>query len=223
MKPRPVIAIDGPAGAGKSTVARMVCQRTGLAMLDTGAMYRGIAWAAHRDKLDVADAGLMTRLANEVDLQLQGLPARLVVDGVDVGDEIRTLEIGQDASRLSEHSGVRQALVAQQQRIIEAGGFVLEGRDVTTVVAPKAELKIFLTASVEERGRRRWEESKARGVTDTLPMVIKDVISRDYRDYTRADSPLMLAEDAVIIESFGLTPEAVVDQIVELLLKRTSV
>ncbi|HAY13296.1 MAG TPA: hypothetical protein DCY02_02360 [Armatimonadetes bacterium] len=100
---------------------------------------------------------------------------------------------------------------------------MLEGRDVTTVVAPKAELKIFLTASVEERGRRRWEESKARGVTDTLPMVIKDVISRDYRDYTRADSPLMLAEDAVIIESFGLTPEAVVDRIMELLLKRTSV
>jgi cytidylate kinase len=136
----------------------------------------------------------------------------VILDGEDVTEQIRTLQVGKRASEVSVFSAVRQAMVRRQRRLVEGGDCVLEGRDVTTVVAPDAGLKVFLTASIEERARRRWLENQA----DPLQSVVKDVVERDYRDYTRKDSPLTLSDDAVIIESFGLTPEEVAKKIVAL-------
>lgn len=219
---RITLAIDGPAGAGKSTVAKLIAARLNLTLLDTGAMYRCVALAATRKGLDASsDPQALSEVAAAIEIRFEaGDPQRVFLNGEDVTTDIRSLEMGQAASAISVHSPVRKVMVALQQTIIAEGGFVLEGRDVTTVVAPNAELKIFLTASIEERARRRWVEIVARGESDTLPMVVKDVVERDHRDYTRPDSPLMLAEDAVIVESFGITPAEVAERIIEMALAR---
>lgn len=210
----PVVAIDGPAGAGKSTVARMLADRLGLKILDTGAMYRAVALRCKRLGIDTNDAeGVAQVCATSVLAFGAGDPPRVLLDGEDVSAEIRDLQIGQAASELSVHSEVRRAIVARQKEILGEGGFVLEGRDTTTVVAPGADLKVFLTASIEERARRRWLELQAKGGEDTLQSVVVDVVQRDHRDYSRADSPLALAEDAVLVETFGLRPPDVVDRI----------
>lgn len=206
-----IIAIDGPAGAGKSTIARGLARALELDLLDTGAMYRAFALAAFRKGKDFN----VFELINEVKIDFGPSPDRKIrLDGVDVSEEIRSLEISQIASQLSTISEVRRAMVSAQQSIISVGNWVLEGRDVTTVVAPKADLKIFLTASIEERARRRWVEMVAKGDPVTLPAVVKEVVERDHRDYTRNDSPLMLAEDAIIVESFGLSPDEIIERIV---------
>lgn len=214
MSKRPVIAIDGPAGAGKSTVAKLLCARLNLELLDTGAMYRVIALAASRAGIATSDENAAGSVAASTTIAFGA--GSVLMNGQDVTDAIRTLEVGQAASEISVHSVVRRHLVAQQQRIIATGGYVLEGRDVTTVVAPDATLKVFLTASIEERARRRWLEMQARGDSSSLQQVVKDVVERDHRDYTRADSPLQLAADAVIVESFGLAPDEVAARIAEL-------
>ncbi|MBX3120266.1 MAG: (d)CMP kinase [Fimbriimonadaceae bacterium] len=209
------IAIDGPAGAGKSTVAKALCAELGMRLLDTGAMYRCIALKAQRLGLSAEDKGPATDLAKNSNIEFQeGEPQRVILDGEDVTDAIRTLEIGQLASALSTYGPLRAELVKRQQEIIAHGGYILEGRDVTTVVAPNAEVKIFLTASIEERARRRWLEMRSRNdQNSTLQEVVKDVVQRDHRDYSRDESPLTLAEDAIILESFGLAVSDVVNQI----------
>jgi cytidylate kinase len=140
-------------------------------------------------------------------------PQAVWLDGEDVSEAVRALEIGQLASELSVHPEVRNVLVSVQQSMIAVGDWILEGRDTTTVVAPHADLKVFLTASIEERARRRWLELQGRGNRRRLQDVVKDVVDRDHRDYTRPDSPLCLAEDAVIVETFGLGPEEVADRV----------
>lgn len=206
-----VIAIDGPAGAGKSTVAALVAKKLGLKILDTGAMYRCVALKAMR--IDANTEMHLGSIAESARIEFQpGEPQRVMLDGEDVTEQIRTLQVGKRASEVSIFPAVRQAMVKRQRKLVESGSCVLEGRDVTTVVAPDAGVKIFLTASIEERARRRWLENKA----ETLQAVVKDVVERDHRDYTRKDSPLMLSDDAVIIESFGLTPEQVADKITKL-------
>lgn len=211
MSPSLVIAIDGPAGAGKSTVARIVAAKLKLKILDTGAMYRCVAFKAMR--IDAMSEMHLAAIAESARIEFEpGDPQRVILDGEDVTEAIRTLAVSKRASEVSVFTPVRAAMVKRQRRLVEQGGCVLEGRDVTTVVAPNAHVKIFLTASIEERARRRWLENKS----DTLQAVVKDVVTRDHRDYTRADSPLMLAEDATIIESFGITPEQVADQIIKL-------
>lgn len=217
VKHRPIVAIDGPAGAGKSTVAGLLSKRSGLPLLDTGAMYRCVALLAQERGLDgqSAEAAADLTAASTIELS-RTLPQRVLLNGNDVTPDIRTLEIGQLASELSVHPRIRRVLVGLQQETIRQGGWILEGRDTTTVVAPGADLKVFLTASIEERARRRWAEIEARGESKRLQDVVKDVVERDHRDYTRDDSPLALAEDAVIVETFGLTPEEVAERIVSI-------
>lgn len=211
-----VIAIDGPAGAGKSTIARLLSDHLGIRLLDTGAMYRAFAVAAQREGVSVDNAEALGELAGRTNVSFaEGDPPPVLLNGEDVSSEIRSLEIGQMASQASTASAVRRRMVELQQAIVAKGNTILEGRDVTTVVAPQADLKIFLTASIEERARRRWHEIRERDPSARLTEVVKDVVERDHRDYTRQDSPLMLAEDAWIVESFGLTPVEVVDLILE--------
>ncbi len=206
-----MIAIDGPAGAGKSTVCRIVADKLGLKLLDTGAMYRCIALKSMR--LKITSKEQIAEIARGTSIVFQpGNPQRVLLDGEDVTEAIRTLEVGQRASEISSYAPLRAVLVERQRAILKQGDCILEGRDTTTVVAPNAKIKVFLTASIEERARRRWLETKS----NTLQQVVKDVVNRDHRDYTRDDSPLMLAEDATIIESFGVTAEQVAAQIVKL-------
>ncbi len=215
-----VIAIDGPAGAGKSTVARSLSESLGLKLLDTGSMYRALAFKSIESSIPADKETEIVELARQCLISFDEVnPQNVMLDGTDVSDSIRSIEIGEIASQISVYPEVRQRLVHLQQEVIQRGGYVLEGRDVTTVVAPLADLKIFLTASIEERARRRWLELRAVQPENTLQNVVKDVIIRDHRDYTRSDGALMLAEDAVIIESFGLSIAQVVDTIKNLVSK----
>lgn len=213
--PNLVVALDGPAGAGKSTVARMAAQALGLTLLDTGAMYRCVGLACLRAGVNLEDSHAASALGEAIDIQFQaGDPQRVLMSDEDVTDAIRTPEVSQAASKVSTHSAVRRDLVRRQKALVAQGGCVLEGRDTTTVVAPEAQVKIFLTASVEERARRRWVELSDKGASMSLQEVVLDVISRDYRDYTRADSPLALGEDVTLLETFGLTPDQVAKKVI---------
>jgi cytidylate kinase len=197
-----VIAIDGPAGAGKSSVARAAAQRLGFTYLDTGAMYRAVACRAKDTGADPAE------VARSVQLELGD---RVRVDGEDVTERIREPWVSEASSRVSADPAVREALVAQQRRILEQGDWVAEGRDIGTVVAPDADVKVFLTAAPEERARRRAAELG----TDAA-VVLQEQTMRDERDRTREHSPLAPAVDAVPVDTTGLSLDEVVDQIVTL-------
>jgi CMP/dCMP kinase len=197
-----VIAIDGPAGAGKSSVARAAAERLGFTYLDTGAMYRAVAYRSSNDDADPAE------VARSVELELGD---RVRVDGEDVTERIREPWVSETSSRVSSNPGVRAALVKQQRRLMSEGDWVAEGRDIGTVVMPDAEVKIFLTASPEERARRRAAELG----TDAA-VVLKEQTMRDERDRSREHSPLVPAEDAVPVDTTGLSLEEVVEQIVTL-------
>lgn len=215
--PELVIAIDGPAGAGKSTVAKMLAKELGLNYLDTGAMYRALALKASRNGLGPADGDKAGELGRATDIAFApGDPQRVLLDGEDVTTAIRTLEIGELASALSAFTPVRKVLVERQKRMVAAGGVVLEGRDATTVIAPNAQVRVFLTASLEERAKRRHKELEEKGTGDRFEKVRKDVESRDHRDITREDSPLTVAAGVVVIETAGLSPSEVVREIQEI-------
>jgi len=221
MKEKITIAIDGPVGSGKSTVARRAAQEMGYTYIDTGAMYRGIALKAKRKGVSWDDPERMADLAKKTKIELRPAGAEAVtsfvsVDGRDVSREIRDTEIGQGASRIGTISGVRRALVAMQQRMAVAGGVVMEGRDIGTVVLPDAELKIFLSGSVEERAKRRFLELQNKGESPVMSDVIEELRARDTQDSTRADSPLEKADDAVEIDTTDMTIEQVVKEIVRL-------
>lgn len=211
-----VIAIDGPAGAGKSTVSKMLSHRLGLRYLDTGAMYRCLAYFALRAGLDTTQGDEAAELLETLTIEFGiGEPQPVFVNGNDVTSEIRTPEIGEAASALSQYTPVRQRMVELQKALVAHGGVILEGRDVTTVVAPNATLKVYLTASLEERAKRRLGEFSAKGVEGTFQDVRTQIQNRDHRDINRDDSPLKVAADAVIVESAGHTPEQVCNMIVE--------
>jgi CMP/dCMP kinase len=197
-----VVAIDGPAGAGKSTVARRVAEALGFTYLDTGAMYRSVALAAARRGLAPAEVASSLRI---------GLGDRVTIDGDDVTSEIRTPEVSEAASRVAADPAVRAALVAEQRRMVSCGDWVVEGRDIGTAVAPDAAVKVFLTASSDERARRR---STQIGVD--LATVLADQSVRDERDRTRAHSPLGPAAGAVVLDTTALGLDEVVARILEL-------
>ena len=215
---RPCVAIDGPVAAGKSTIARVFAQKLGYTYIDSGAMYRALAWAAAQEDVPADSAAGACALLARTDIHLIPQPHggnRVEVNGRDVTDEIRTLEIGQLASRLSEIPGVREQMVARQQEMARAGGVVMEGRDIQTVVLPDAEVKIFLTASAEARARRRWLELKERGAAADLEQILTGIKERDERDSNRAHSPLRAAAEAVRVDTSDLSIEGVVAAVLE--------
>jgi cytidylate kinase len=221
-----VIAIDGPVGAGKSTVAKLVARKLGYLYVDTGAMYRAVALKALRLGMDINDPIVMAMLAEATDIQLQQQvdgSVRVFLDGEDVTEAIRTPEVSEASSIVSAHEGVRKVLAERQKAMAELGGVVMEGRDIQTVIAPDAEVKIFLTASLEERAKRRWLELQQKGISVSYEEVLQEVKERDERDKNRTIAPLRKAPDAVEIDTTGMTPEEVAEKIVELACKRARV
>jgi len=209
-----VIAIDGPAGAGKSTVSKQVAMRLGLTYLDTGAMYRALALKAMRAGLTVEDGEAAADLGDRTTIAFgQGDPQAVYLDGEEVTSQIRLPEVGDFASALSVHSPVRRLLVKRQKEMVAAGGVVLEGRDVTTVVAPDADVRVFLTATLDERARRRCAELQARGTPASYEEVRAQIAERDHRDMTRDDSPLVLAPGVPELVTDGMSVDQVVSAI----------
>lgn len=218
------VAIDGPAGAGKTTVSRRVAETLGYAYVDTGAMYRAVAWRALRDGIDPGDERAVTDLAERLSFDFrvgEDGQSRLFVDGEDVSAAVRQPEVTRLSSPVSAIPGVRRTLVARQRAMGAAGGVVMEGRDIGTVVFPDADVKVFLTASDEERARRRTEELRARGEPAAFDEVLAGIRERDHRDSSRADSPLRQADDAVLLVTDGLSIDEVVARIVDLCRART--
>lgn len=217
-----IVAIDGPCGAGKSSVAKVVARELGFSCLDTGAMYRAVAWLAKHNGVDLDDNEALGKVARECEIAFghtngDPTPNQVFVDGHDVTSDIRTAEIDKSVSPVSAAPAVREALVLQQQRIGNAGDYVVEGRDIGTVVFPNAEVKVFLTASPEERAHRRVRQNADRCVGSIdYEEVLADIIRRDRADTTRETSPLKKADDAVEIDSTGDHIETVIAKICEL-------
>lgn len=212
-----VIAIDGPAGAGKSTVAKIVAEKLGYTYIDTGAMYRGVAWKTLRDDKDAPDEAIL-RAVQGIDVRLACTErgTRVTVDGTDVTAEIRTPEVTHIVSRVAALGPVREKMVELQRAMAADGAVVMDGRDIGTNVLPNADVKIFLTASVEERARRRYDEMVAKGYAVDFDELKDEIAARDKQDSERAISPLRQAEDAVLLDSTALSIDEVVARILEL-------
>ncbi len=204
-----IIAIDGPVSSGKSTVARRVAELLGYAHLDSGAMYRAVAWKALRDAVPLDAPERLEEMvqAARIDLDRGPQGMRVRVDGKDVTSAIRTPAVALGASKVAMLPGVRRVLVAQQQRAGAQGGVVMEGRDIGSVVFPNAELKIFLVASPEVRARRRWLEHQQEGGAVSLEQTLEEIHDRDRRDSQRAASPLVRAADAVLLDNTAMDAE----------------
>ena len=216
---RPVIAIDGPAGSGKSTVAKLVAQRLGFLYIDTGAMYRALTLKALRIKADLNDEAKLGALARATGIELKrsGSSLKVYLDGEDVTSEIRTPEITNNVKYIARAKPVRECMVAKQRKLGEEGGTVMEGRDIGTVVLPNADKKFYIDASFEIRAGRRHKELKESGATLTEDEVRKDLKIRDESDFNRAIGPLKKAGDAILVDTTDLTIEGAVDKVLGLI------
>jgi len=214
-----IIAIDGPSGAGKSTTARMLAEKLGYVYIDTGAMYRALGWKAREEHVDPEQEEALTALCARTEVKIghrNGVPS-FSVDGRDVTNEIRTPEMGMMASAVSESPAVRSRLLVLQRELGRNGGVVMDGRDIGTVVFPDAEVKIYLTANAEERGRRRYLELKAKGMDVDLSRITNEIRERDLQDSGRTIAPLKPAPDAVTIDSSGLDINGVLEKMIAII------
>ena len=209
-----IIAIDGPSGAGKGTIARTIAERLRYRHVDTGAMYRAVGWKALHDGVALDDESAVTSLAEHSTIIVEG--GRASIDGHDVTQAIRTPDIDKAASSVARMPRVRAVLVARQRRLAGEGGIVMEGRDIGTVVFPDADLKIYLDASAEERARRRMNDAAHSGGQAGQAAVAASIEARDRSDTTRTASPLTMASDAVLIDTTGMPIAEVVDRVMEL-------
>lgn len=218
-----VIAIDGPAGSGKSTTARLVAERLGFVYLDTGAMYRSVTLIALRNEISPSDGVALTALADRIDIEFrhENGAQRTFVDGEDVTDAIRTPEVTAAVSEVSAHAGVRAVLVKRQQEYAQKSDLVTEGRDTTSVVFPDAFLKIYLVADVSERARRRVKDYERIDRNTSLEKQVADIERRDRYDSSRSASPLRQTHDAIELDTTHLTIDGQAEKVVELFRKRT--
>lgn len=216
------VAVDGPAGAGKSSISKIVAKKLGYLYIDTGAMYRSVTWAVLHNHIDVNNQKAVEALLPELDLTMEASDdsCKVFIAGQDVTDFIRTPQVNNAVSIVASYKGVRQYLVERQRLMAEAGGVILDGRDIGSVVLPNAELKIYLTASVEARAMRRYLEVK--GTVNEQPLEdIKDsVMQRDDMDKNRKESPLIQVEDAVLVDSSEMTFDETVEYILHLVQER---
>ncbi|MDP3011954.1 MAG: (d)CMP kinase [Candidatus Hydromicrobium sp.] len=224
-----IITIDGPAGSGKSTVAKILARELNLKYIDTGAMYRAITLLALQNNIDCKDEESILKLARNINLELDGNSVdeskytTVKIDGKDITDEIRSREVGSLVSIVSKLSGVRKYLVSLQKKFIQGGNTVLEGRDTGSVVCPDAALKIYLTASLDERIKRRDLQIRGKGQFLEINIIKKEIISRDRIDSSREDSPLIIPENGIIIDTSKLSVKGVVEKIKKLYFKKVNV
>jgi cytidylate kinase len=222
MTKRIIVAIDGPAGAGKSTVARGIAARLGFLYIDSGAMYRAVGLWAIRAGLDLADMHRLEQLAREARIELHPGGSTVILNGEDITDAIRAPEIAQAASKVSVVPGVRRAMVELQRRMGEQTSVVMEGRDIGTVVFPDAQVKVFLDADPEVRAGRRLKEHDQKGEAIDPEHLVREIRERDHRDRSRAEAPLVQAPDAVYLDTSRMTIEEVEEAILKLVRHRTS-
>lgn len=217
-----IIAIDGPSGAGKSTLGRMIARELGYLYIDTGSMYRAVALAVNESNVRLNDVRAVAAVAENADIKLEGDPdsLRVSLNGRDVSEEIRTEEVSHASSVISTIPEVRRTLVERQRKLGAHGAVVLDGRDIGTVVFPDADVKFFLTAQPQERATRRFKEDRLRERDVTFEETLTDINSRDQRDSTRADSPLAIADGAVVIDSTDLSIEEVGERMLSVIRER---
>jgi CMP/dCMP kinase len=222
----PVITLDGPGGAGKGTIAKLVARKLGWHLLDSGALYRLIALSALKNGVDLEDEAALALLAAGLDIEFLVTPeleVQVLLAGEEVGSQLRTEEAGAAASRVAALPGVRSALLERQRRFQQPPGLVADGRDMGTVVFPDAPLKIFLTASLEERAQRRYNQLKEQGVSANIQSLLQELAERDERDANRKVAPLRPAEDAIILDSTELGIDEVLDKVLSLAALRIGV
>ena len=215
------VAIDGPAGAGKSTIAKLVSKKLNYIYVDTGAMYRAIGLYLIKNNISADDEKGIDKAIADADISIDYIDRvqHVYIDGEDVTDKLRTEQVGNMASSCSIYSSVREKLVSLQRDIAKKQNVVMDGRDIATKVLPNADTKIYLTASVDTRAERRYKELKEKNVTCDIETIKKDIEDRDYRDMHRKNSPLVQADDAVLIDSSNMSIDEVVDKILELVKK----
>ena len=216
------VAVDGPAGAGKSYISKIVAKKLGFLYIDTGAMYRSVTWAVLHNHIDVNNQKAVEALLPELDLTMEASDdsCKVFIAGQDVTDFIRTPQVNNAVSIVASYKGVRQYLVERQRLMAEAGGVILDGRDIGSVVLPNAELKIYLTASVEARAMRRYLEVKGTVNEQTVEDIKDSVMQRDDMDKNRKESPLIQVEDAVLVDSSEMTFDETVEHILHLVQER---
>ena len=208
------IAIDGPAASGKSTVAKQVAKALDYIYIDSGAMYRALTLKALKSQINVFDEKALVEMTKNAKIEIND--HKIYLDDIDVSEAIRGISVTNNVSTVCSYEGVRQEMVELQKEYGKLGGIVMDGRDIGTTVFPNAELKIFQTASVEQRANRRFLENTKKGIVCDLEVLKKEIEERDYKDSTREISPLRIAEDAIVLDTSFLTPEEVVEKIVNL-------